>query len=624
MRKIRFHLFLSGITLLWLSTQLIAQTVVPQAAPDPIVLTPGTSIDDLQVLLATAAQYPSTSTIATFPPNKNGYVICPGSGDYLQWDVNAPAAATYHAWVLINANYGQTFYLTNLTTGAATYFSANNNGWDKVDIGTIALPSGTSTLKLTRYGTISGSVQIKSVELLRDSDYSSYLQRMASDRADTSWLSKAGYGLFFQYGSWGFPDNVGIAKSVDQQAEDFYVPGFVQMVKNTGAKYVIWSFSWWGYKPDMPVPAIDTILGSSSYTAQRNLIGEIAAALKAQGIRFMLYYHTGTEESAWWTKQNFPTTFYTRGTGDRSTFFNNWSAVVTDIGNTLGTNLDGIFFDDGMIYYPAPFEQLEAVARTGNPSRIVSWNSWVMPRFTDFQDVYFGEGSHGEAVTGSASTGGNGIYISGPQQGLLQHGMFPIENWGDWGIHLQGQQIPSTNALSNSALINDVASASARGVPLSLDLSMYEDGTVSDAALGQLYALNNAVNGTNVVLPAWTAYNNDWANISYNGHWTLSGGRNAGDYQNDVEWTATNGDSYTIVFNGTGITLYGPMSTADGTASVELDGSKVATFSAVYGGAYTPQQHLIRLSNLANSPHTLTVTKTGGQYLQLDRVDIAN
>lgn len=624
MKNISLSLLISGCILIAVSAKAIAQTIVPQAAPVPILLTPGAKTDDLQVLLATAAQHPSTSTTALFPPNKNGYVVCPGSGDYLQWDVSAPAAANYHAVALINASYGQRFYLTNLTTGASVYFSAINNGWDKIDLGSIALPSGTSTLKLTRYGMISGSIQVKSVELLRESDYSAYLQRRASARADTSWLNQSGYGLFFQYGSWGYPDNVGIAKTVNQQAQDFYVPGFVQMVKNTGAKYVIWSFSWWGYTPDMPVSAIDTILGNRKYTAQRNLIGDIATALKAQGIRFMLYYHAGTEEAAWWAKQNFPGSFDTRGTGDRSTFFNNWSAVVTDIGNTLGTNLDGIFFDDGMIYYPAPFEKLEDIARTGNPNRIVSWNSWVMPRFTDFQDVYFGEGSHGEVGTGSAAVGGNGIYVSGPQQQLLQHGMFPVENLADWGIHHQGQKIHGTNALSNKALISDVTSAIARGVPLSLNMSMYEDGTVSDAALGQLYALNNSIHGTSLVLPTLTAYNNTWTSISYSGHWNLASNRNAGDYQNDVEWSSTNGDSYSITFNGTEITLYGPMSTADGTATVALDGTNVSTLSAIYSGSYTPQQHLIRFANLSSGTHTLKVIKTGGRYLQLDRVSIAN
>ena len=601
-----------------------AQTT-PQAAPNPVVLTPGTAIDDLQVLMASAAERTSTAAVSTSGPNKNLYVQYSGN-EYLSWRVSPPAQAVYRFFVLINAKNGEGFKLENTSTGNSVSFNAPG-GWAKLDIGTLSLPSGISILKLTRLAPVSGQVQIKAVELIRDSDYPAYSSRVANSRVDTTWLSQSKYGLFFQYGSWGYPNNVGSRKSVDQQAKDFYVPGFVKMVKDSGASYVVWSFSWWGYRPDMPVPTVDAVIGDGSYTAQRNLIGEIAAALKAEGIRFVLYYHTGSEETAansWWPKQSFPSsTFPSRGTGDRSVFFNNWSAVMEDIGTALGTNLDGYFFDDGMIYYPARFEELEAFARTGNPNRFVSWNSWVMPRFTDFQDVSFGEGAHGEAQNGSAPVGGNGVYTSGPHKGLLQHGMFILENWGDWGIHLQNQKIPATQKISNSALIGLVNSAAARGVPLSLNLSMYEDGTISEATLAQLSALRSGVYGTPVATPVWTTYNNNWANIAYTGTWTLAGNRNAGDYNNDVQWTSTNGSSAAITFTGTGITVYGPMSSSDGSAKVTLDGVEVSTLSASFNGAYTPQQHLIRLAHLANGPHTLTITKTGGSYLQLDKVSVA-
>lgn len=594
---------------------------VAHATPNPIVLVPGTAIDDLQILIASAAERSASATVPSFGPNKNPWVQYSGS-EYLQWNVNAPAAANYRIFALITAGSGQRFELRNTSTGLAVTFSTTG-GWNKLDIGQLLLPAGTSSLRLTRIGTLSGQVQVKSLELIRESSYPAYLGRVAAARANAAWLRQARYGLFFQYGAWGYPNNVGNRKSVDQQAQDFHIPTFVQMVKSTGASYVIWSFSWWGFKPDMPVPSIDAVIGNGTYTAQRNLIGQIATALKAEGIRFLLYYHTGTEEAGWWSRQNMPATFPTRGTGDRSTFFNNWSAVLTDIGNTLGTNLDGLFFDDGMIYYPAPFERLQTVARTGNSNRLIAWNSWVMPRFTDFQDVAFGEGEHGEVQSGSGPVGGNGIFLSGPHQGLLQHGMFILENWGDWGIHQQNQKIPNGTGASNSQLINWVRSAFPRGVPLSMDLSMYEDGTTSNAVLSQLYALRNNIYSTSVTAPTWTEFNNTWANISYNGTWTRYPNRNAGDYQNDVHASSTNGNSFTVSFTGTGIAVHGPMSTGDGTGRVTLDGVDVSTVSATHSGAYTPQQHLIRFSHLSNGPHTLTITKTGGTYLQLDRVSIA-
>jgi hypothetical protein len=77
-----------------------------------------------------------------------------------------------------------------------------------------------------------------------------------------------------------------------------------------------------------------------------------------------------------------------------------------------------------------------------------------------------------------------------------------------------------------------------------------------------------------------------------------------------------------ITFTGTGIDVIGPMSSADGTANVTLDGAQVSTITAVYSGTYTPQQHYWGIRNQTPGTHTLTLKKTGGSYLQLDAVTI--
>ena len=112
------------------------------------------------------------------------------------------------------------------------------------------------------------------------------------------------------------------------------------------------------------------------------------------------------------------------------------------------------------------------------------------------------------------------------------------------------------------------------------------------------------------------------ASISYAGTWTHGANRNAGDYDNDVHWTATNGDSATITFTGTGIDYIGPMETADGTANVILDGVQVGTAQASYSGSYAPQQFLYQVRGLAGGSHTLKLAKTGGSYLQIDAFQI--
>jgi hypothetical protein len=210
----------------------------------------------------------------------------------------------------------------------------------------------------------------------------------------------------------------------------------------------------------------------------------------------MLYYHTGQDgqwgydSTPWWQDQDFPASQFTpTGTGDRSVFLTNWENVVTEMGNRYGTLLDGWFFDDGMIYYPAPYEALGAAAKSGNPNRLISFNPWVASRETDFQDVWFGEGSKGQAQYGSAASGSNGVFTSGPLQGLLQHGMFPMEQ--DWGVYAANQ--PITTQITGGQAITWTQSAMSRNVPVTFNLMMWQGGICSGSSLSILSQLRNAV-----------------------------------------------------------------------------------------------------------------------------------
>lgn len=597
-----------------LTSDAAALADVPQAGPDPVPLTSGTGGDaDLAVLMGTAAA--RTDGITAYSNGdiaKNWYVqnfTAPSAR--LSWNVSAPSAGGFRVTALINATAGQQFAVTVRATGAFVTLTAPG-GWQRVDAGVLSLPAGASTLDLTRLGT-TGDVQVKSLELIRDTDHTARQQRITAARAagDTTWLQNAGYGLMFQYGAWGFPGNAGTAKTLEQQAADFNVPRFVKTVKETGAAYVIWSFSWWGYRVDAPNTALDTVMGHGDFTAQRDLIGEVAAALQAEGIRFALYYHEGKEEAAWWQKQNFPSTFKTSGTGDRGTFLANWTAVVSEIGERLGTDLDGFFFDDGIVYYPAPFEAMEQAARTGNPARTVCWNSFVMPRLTDFQDVWMGENHTGAALAGS---GQDGYFTSGPYQGLLEHGMFTMEN--DWGVHLQNQAI--TTSVTSKQAIDRVKAASARKVALSFNLMMYEDGTMAEASLAVLNHLRQAVRGTAPSVPTGTTLVPDnGAGVVYGPGWSRAVDRGAGDLNDDVSYTTVNGSYVEYTFTGTGMDIIGPRAVGGGTAEVKLDGQVVGTFDEA-ATSYQPQRVVYSARHLAPGTHTVRLTKTSGTYWQID------
>ncbi|MGC0419928.1 alpha-L-fucosidase [Embleya sp. AB8] len=592
-----------------------AANAVPQAGEVPQRIDQSAKTDNVTVLMGTAAE--RTPSISVYAPDsrKNFWVEnFKSADDYLAWTVNVPKGDAYRITAMVNAGAGQTFKVAVRGGTAATGFVQPAGGWNRVDGGTLTLPTGTSTIVLTRTSP-AGDAQVKSLELVRERERPARERRIQDARANTSAFAKSGYGLMFQYGSWGFPDNAGGAKPLNRQAADFDVPAFVRTVKESGAAYVIWSYSWWGYHVDGPNAAIDSIVGNGDLTAQRDLIGEVAGALHAQGLGFTIYYHLGTEDAAWWPQQKLPPEWSTTGTGDRSTMLNNWKRVVADIGARYGNKLDGFFFDDGLIYYPAPFEELEKVARTGNPNRMVSWNSWILPRYTDFQDVYFAEDGHGEAVPGSAPVGGDGVFRSGPQKGLLQHAMFRMED--DWGIHLQGQKITNdwTNFSAKQA-VDWALDASRRNVPLSFDLMMYEDGRVSERSLAILADVRQALRGT-AERSTVTPVNQDAPSFGWSGDWKRTTEPWAGNLGDDVQVATANGSSVTYTFTGTGADVLGPRGWTGGAYDVYLDGALVQRLSA-FAAWPKAQEVLYAARHLAPGQHTVKLVKVDGRALRID------
>jgi hypothetical protein len=244
----------------------------------------------------------------------------------------------------------------------------------------------------------------------------------------------------------------------------------------------------------MPNATVDKIMGHSDYTTKRNLVGEIAAACKAAGIDFFLYYHQGIQEDAPWKEKNqWPDGFSQTGTGDRSLFFTNWIDVITEVGTRLGSNLDGWLFDDGCAYYPAPFERLGAAAKVGNPYRVVGYNDWIGTSVTDFQEVTFGEGLWRDPDANEPTV--NGIFMAGRDKGLLAAAQPQLENI-NWGITDKEQTITLRSEITLSMVTDKIKSALERKIPVSLSLGMWEEGKVSPQTMELLLGLKKAIYDT--------------------------------------------------------------------------------------------------------------------------------
>ena len=395
-----------------------------------------------------------------------------------QWSVEAPTTGRYEVSVLAEGSAQAEAEI--VSEGGRVTFRLPQ-GWDKLVLPeSLPVPKGRSTVTLRLLKP--DNAKLKSLELINLAARDDIHRRSERLRASSKWLRDAKYGIMFQWGGWGYPQH-GPKKPWPKMIDDFDVDAFARMADDTGAGYVIWSVTWCSYHFPAPIKAIDRI--APGHTSQRDLVGDLADALAKRNIKLLLYYHTGHGENDWW-----PNNWDPSDTERKEMFVNNLCDVMTEVGQHYGKKISGWFLDDGMLFYPAPFERITKALKAGNRDRLVSYNSWILPRLTEFQDVYMGEGFEGSAAT---PVGGDGIFPTGPQKGLFAHGMFILDG-PDWGINHPETKINQPRFSADGAA-GLVQRASARGQTLSFDLLMYEDGSVSPNSLEVMRAVRRAIRG---------------------------------------------------------------------------------------------------------------------------------
>lgn len=404
------------------------------------------------------------------------------AADSFEWTVDVTKDGQYEATFLIAGDPGNTIEITSPANRLTC--TLEHKGWDK-----ITTPGKLSLLKGTNVITVKAmepaNLKLKSVELIDMADKKAIEKRVKEFRSDTQWLADSGYGLMVQWGGWGYPEH-GPKKEWPEMIDDFDVVKFSDMVSETGAAYVVWSVTWISYYFPAPIKAIDNILPGR--TCQRDLIGDLANELNKRGIKLILYYHLGHGEQFnkdWWEKNWV-------SQDDMTKFVDNFCTITTEVSERYGKKLDGWMIDDGMIYYPGPFERMGKALKAGNPNRLIAYNSWILPRFTEFQDFFFGEGNE-KGIDGAGPIGGNGIVAQGPQKGLQGFANFILDG-PDWGIY-KPETVITPPVYTKDEIETLVRNAMSRKFAMSFNLLMYEDGSVSPASLEMMKYVKSIVRG---------------------------------------------------------------------------------------------------------------------------------
>jgi Alpha-L-fucosidase len=326
--------------------------------------------------------------------------------------------------------------------------------------------------------------QMLALELTRPQVRDELRRAALAVRSDARWMARETFGVGFHWTKRTMP-RTGRAKSYDQAVTDFDVERFANQVASTGASFVVLTTSHSDQYIPAPIKALDRILPGR--TAKRDLIADLIAALGKRQIKLFLYYHLGPiEDPAWSTATHM-------WDSDSTRFFNNWRAIIGEMGSRYGEGLAGWWFDDGLgnYYYRSPdWAALQQAAKSGNLQRPVCFNSWSGASATEFQDYYCGEevapGGLNEflnkdgSLGGTLQKGGDGRILQGQFAGLQSSAMFVVES--DW-VHTKRDTEVADPKWTPQSLANTMTLLKAYGTTPILNMLIYQDGSIAPNSL---------------------------------------------------------------------------------------------------------------------------------------------
>jgi hypothetical protein len=416
-----------------------------------------------------------------------------------RWNIRSDMAASYHLDALIGQNKGVTL---RVQVGQSTFDAVlQHDGLDKVPLGPISIPAGDNCL-VVYVPQGSFDMTLFSIELYPVIAANVIASRRERTRSKATWMANAPMGMMYQWGQWG-GDAAGKGSPWPDCYRKFDYSEFADRLKREGADFLVWSITYSEYYVAAPIKAIDDVLVGR--TSKIDYLERLLNECHKRRIRVIFYYHAGHDpnpNSAWWDA------FWTAPLNANGVFalkegpMNRFLNILTEIGLRYGEKLDGWMLDDGGIYYPAPFELLARALKSGNPDRIISFNSAYLfnfaPRMTEYEDFYFGETPKGASLVQWA-TNPEGVYTEGPFVREHAFANFQTES-GNWGYFndISGAKIGmkpdhSLNTTRSEEGFRTIAIDAARTHAMAAyDFRMYEDGKQSETSLDRFRAAAQA------------------------------------------------------------------------------------------------------------------------------------
>ena len=327
----------------------------------------------------------------------------------------------------------------------------------------LRIPGGKAHLRIR-------SIEIEPTATIQTSNQE---RQVAQQRANTDWLAHAAYGVMFHWTSESTPRH-GPALPYQRAVDAFDVAAFAEMVERTGARYVIFTVN--HAQPHCPAPIKSWERLYPGSTTKRDLLSEIAQALEARKIRLMLYFASHTVGKL--------------RVATSAEYLGIHKEILQEIGQRYGARVAGYWFDgwyQTLEAYPEinPHDLIPYV-RAGNPGRLVAFNSWIYPVETPWQDYWAGE--VGDIVRPATSRYNASATAIGLQSHFLLYADAP------W-VHSLADAEMEPLRFSDESLIDFVKHNAAKEAAVTINLGIYQDGSIGEAARRQMAALRQAIRG---------------------------------------------------------------------------------------------------------------------------------
>jgi len=288
--------------------------------------------------------------------------------------------------------------------------------------------------------------------------------------SDFSHIANTKYGLGFHWTTWNV-DKDGNNLPFEEAVNNFDVEAFANQAQELGAGHVLLTSCHQLQHLPCPHPVIDEIMPNR--TCKRDLIMEIADALLARDIKFMLYYHHGTDgelqDPEWWKATN---------AEDYDTFYNNYFRILTYLGEKYKDKISAYWFDAGYGLTrrgDVPWEKMTEVAKAGYPNRPICYNSGILnfEKYTDFQDYWAGEMSVFDFLPEGDMTPSDLYWYAF----IACHIHPEWEGCGEWGIHSENYKTVYEEP-DHVAMAECVKAYNAHGGAVTFNMLCYQDGSI--------------------------------------------------------------------------------------------------------------------------------------------------